>query len=453
MTNIKDKLSSTSGPEDENKDLKAMSSPISNTYEPNEEESSCEREVSRLENGQEASTDLERDNSISTPVQKASAGNSSTTSAGAGLKAVLANLNSQRLKNQFTDVTIIVENETFHLHKNILAASSEYFQNLFTATSTIGDHNKNFVLLNITKNSFKILIDFIYTGGFELNKENVYDVYDASRVLKIGQVYGCCEGVIRQIDPKRLHGSRKRERGNETAQAPKPQPQPQPKPTTKVQKPAQTASPLDQTILANFLQNQTRHMSNATINANLLNNAIQNAAAANILSNLSVGVGPNILSSHTNSSPPTPIPVQSAVQAANEQTQRNLMSLQNSILPVEVQQVFLNQLASGKLNQNVSKSLRKDAAFLAKQLEKEVQAAKAPSPVTEPQQKRIKLEENQKSTNISLQDQLNQLARSLSETAPVKTENFDLAALIANTIGVEKNNEEEEERPMVIDED
>merc|ERR1712176_829020 len=62
--------------------------------------------------------------------------------------------------------------------------------------------------------------------------------------------------------------------------------------------------------------------------------------------------------------------------AAIDLTHRNMLSMQNSLLPVEVQQVFLNQLASGKLNNNVSKSVRKDAAFLAKQLEKQVNEKK-----------------------------------------------------------------------------
>uniref|UniRef100_A0A8C8B6U6 BTB domain-containing protein n=1 Tax=Otus sunia TaxID=257818 RepID=A0A8C8B6U6_9STRI len=43
-------------------------------------------------------------------------------------RSLLVELNEQRLRGQFCDVTIIAEDTKFRAHKNVLAASSPFFK-------------------------------------------------------------------------------------------------------------------------------------------------------------------------------------------------------------------------------------------------------------------------------------------------------------------------------------
>lgn len=382
------------------------------------------------------------------------------------IKNVLHNLNHQRKKRIFTDVIILVENEQFHLHKNLLAANSEYFTNLFSQQSLT--NTPFYCLLNISKKSFQVVIDFIYTGGFTLNKENVMDVYTTSRVLGINHVFLCCQKVIKEIDASKLADPMVSSTINSGNSAGTTGPLERPKRTNSALTNSSNSNSASHhtmngnglangnasSSLANLLKNPanagvTGHQSAS----NLLNSALPLLAnlnpfadAQNILNQLGLNAAPNPITSNLN-------------QQNTETNHRNLLSLQNSLLPVEVQQVFLNQLASGKLNQNVSKSLRKDAAFLAKQLEEQVKMSNnntastasvkdvgnvdsgelkldismeadlsLPTLTTKPEEKepikcKIKLEPKTPTPNISdifdsnlsLQDQLAQLAKTLAK--------------------------------------
>lgn len=53
---------------------------------------------------------------------------------------VLEQLNFQRLSNQFCDVTLLIEGEEYKAHKSILAASSEYFRELFIEKGAVSSH-------------------------------------------------------------------------------------------------------------------------------------------------------------------------------------------------------------------------------------------------------------------------------------------------------------------------
>ncbi|XP_069060897.1 zinc finger and BTB domain-containing protein 11 isoform X3 [Pleurodeles waltl] len=55
-------------------------------------------------------------------------------------KTILNLLNQQRLANQFCDVTLLIEGEEYKAHKAVLAASSEYFRELFIEKGAVSSH-------------------------------------------------------------------------------------------------------------------------------------------------------------------------------------------------------------------------------------------------------------------------------------------------------------------------
>lgn len=55
-------------------------------------------------------------------------------------QTMLEKLNSQRLSNQFCDITLLIEGEEYRAHKAVLAACSEYFHNLFFEKGAASTH-------------------------------------------------------------------------------------------------------------------------------------------------------------------------------------------------------------------------------------------------------------------------------------------------------------------------
>lgn len=55
-------------------------------------------------------------------------------------QTALENLNRQRLSNQFCDVTLLIEGEEHRAHKAVLAACSEYFNELFIEKGAASSH-------------------------------------------------------------------------------------------------------------------------------------------------------------------------------------------------------------------------------------------------------------------------------------------------------------------------
>lgn len=53
---------------------------------------------------------------------------------------MLAKLNQQRLSNQFCDITLLIEGEEHRAHKAVLAACSEYFNELFFEKGVVSTH-------------------------------------------------------------------------------------------------------------------------------------------------------------------------------------------------------------------------------------------------------------------------------------------------------------------------
>lgn len=58
------------------------------------------------------------------------------------------------------------------VHKIILAAYSEFFENMFTVNLN-GINEKEKILRQIEPNALELIIDFMYTAKLQINEQNV----------------------------------------------------------------------------------------------------------------------------------------------------------------------------------------------------------------------------------------------------------------------------------------
>lgn len=88
-----------------------------------------------------------------------------------------SNFKSLVFDDQLTDVTLVVEGEGFNCHKLIFASQSCYFRSLFFGPmkeSTL----YRIELKDISKSTFKLLLNYIYTGQVNLDRLSEDDILD-----------------------------------------------------------------------------------------------------------------------------------------------------------------------------------------------------------------------------------------------------------------------------------
>lgn len=110
---------------------------------------------------------------------------------------VLRNLNSQRLKNQFSDVGLVVGNTVIRAHRSVLAASSAYFNAMFTG-GLVEEQQELVEIHSISENILSILIDFIYTGNVNITQDNVQELFAAADMLELDEVVSSCISYLQE---------------------------------------------------------------------------------------------------------------------------------------------------------------------------------------------------------------------------------------------------------------
>ncbi|XP_060689974.1 zinc finger and BTB domain-containing protein 38 isoform X2 [Hemiscyllium ocellatum] len=100
-------------------------------------------------------------------------------------QTVLCCLNEQRTKGVFCDVTIVVEDAKFKAHKNVLAAASIYFKNLFSSQELwLVGHILE--LPDFKADVFAEILHFIYSAKVAIKGyERVQELVDAGKRLGI----------------------------------------------------------------------------------------------------------------------------------------------------------------------------------------------------------------------------------------------------------------------------
>ncbi|KAM4628616.1 zinc finger and BTB domain-containing protein 11 [Polymixia lowei] len=119
-------------------------------------------------------------------------------------QTMLSKLNQQRLSNQFCDITLLIEGEEHRAHKAVLAACSEYFNELFVEKGAVTTHEAVVDLSGFTKASFLPLLDFAYTSVLTFNFCVMADVATLARHLLMVEVLQICESVHKQVEEQRL---------------------------------------------------------------------------------------------------------------------------------------------------------------------------------------------------------------------------------------------------------
>ena len=111
-----------------------------------------------------------------------------------------------RNEGQFIDVRLKVREDIFPVHRIVLAANSDYFHAMFT--DGMRESNQEVIELrdeSISPDAFKIVVDSIYTGDLNVNKENVFEVLTAADHLQVTTVVQqCCDFLKREFIQLRL---------------------------------------------------------------------------------------------------------------------------------------------------------------------------------------------------------------------------------------------------------
>ncbi|XP_007493118.2 zinc finger and BTB domain-containing protein 21 [Monodelphis domestica] len=97
--------------------------------------------------------------------------------------SLLSALNEERLKGQLCDVLLIVGDQKFRAHKNVLAASSEYFQTLFTNKEN--ESQTVFQLDFCEPDAFDNVLNYIYSSSLFVEKSSLAAVQELGYSLGI----------------------------------------------------------------------------------------------------------------------------------------------------------------------------------------------------------------------------------------------------------------------------
>ncbi|XP_043927060.1 zinc finger and BTB domain-containing protein 21 [Protopterus annectens] len=97
--------------------------------------------------------------------------------------SLLSSLNEQRLKGQLCDVVLIVGDQKFRAHKNVLAASSEYFHSLFTKKE-----NESLSVFQVDfceSDAFDNVLTYLYSSSLIVEKGGLAAVQELGYSLGI----------------------------------------------------------------------------------------------------------------------------------------------------------------------------------------------------------------------------------------------------------------------------
>ncbi|XP_062258877.1 kelch-like protein 9, partial [Platichthys flesus] len=111
--------------------------------------------------------------------------------------AVLQGFDHFRADKTLCDVILVPgdSNETFPVHRVIMASSSDYFKAMFTGGMREQDMEE-IKLHGVTQLGLKNIIDFIYTSKVSLDMSNLQDTLEAANFLQVMPVLSFCNQLL-----------------------------------------------------------------------------------------------------------------------------------------------------------------------------------------------------------------------------------------------------------------
>ena len=108
---------------------------------------------------------------------------------------ILSGLSELWNQKLLCDVDLVAEDETFPVHRVVLAAASPYFQAMFT-----GGFKENkldvITLHEISSKGLKSVLDAIYTGEVKLTDETVDLVLPVSNLTQMNDIVKSCDAFM-----------------------------------------------------------------------------------------------------------------------------------------------------------------------------------------------------------------------------------------------------------------
>ncbi|XP_029427325.1 zinc finger and BTB domain-containing protein 8A isoform X2 [Rhinatrema bivittatum] len=110
---------------------------------------------------------------------------------------LLQQLDEQRRQDLFCDCNIVVEGKIFKAHRNVLFASSGYFKMLLSQSSREAVKLTTATFEVFAPDTFKVILDFVYSGKLSLTGQNVIEVMSAASYLQMTDVISVCKTFIK----------------------------------------------------------------------------------------------------------------------------------------------------------------------------------------------------------------------------------------------------------------
>ena len=98
--------------------------------------------------------------------------------------------------NLLCDTRLRVQDETFHVHRCFLAASSQYFYSMFTEGFQESAQDE-VELCGVTAKGLEALLDYAYTGSVVINSANLQEVLEAAAHLQYNEVQEFCAQYLK----------------------------------------------------------------------------------------------------------------------------------------------------------------------------------------------------------------------------------------------------------------
>ena len=110
----------------------------------------------------------------------------------------LFNLQKQKEEKEFCDVVLQVDDQEYAAHRNVLAASSEYFLKMFTVDMK-EKSSKHVPIKNVTSLAMSEILKAVYQQKISLTSESLGDIIHAASMMQISSVLDAASLYINHV--------------------------------------------------------------------------------------------------------------------------------------------------------------------------------------------------------------------------------------------------------------